>query len=138
MNHAASQAFPRITGRLRPVVIGILVDDHRFTDDVLGPETVVEKTHPGISVVGKQDGEVTGMVAVRLLIRVPVLTGILKGVLRISHLARAVFMNMKTVGTDGVFSFLSRLIARKTSHLDTYLGPALDFLKPDGSSKLTG
>ena len=49
--NAAGQSFPGVACRLAPVVIGILVDDHRFADGLLRPKGAGEEAHIGVALV---------------------------------------------------------------------------------------
>ena len=57
---------------LGTVVVGTLVDDNGPADDIAYLEPVGKESHQGIAVVGEMNGEIPGMVAVRLVIGVPV------------------------------------------------------------------
>jgi len=99
LNNPASQPSSGVSCRLGPVVVRTFVDDHRFPDDIRNPEPVGEESHTGISAVGEKDGEIAGMIAMGLIIRIPVLSGSLKGICRVSRGAVPSFMDVEAVGS---------------------------------------
>jgi hypothetical protein len=98
---AACQSFAGVACGLSTVVIRVLMDYYGLADYIAHLKPVGEETHPRPAIIGKEYGEITGMVAVGLVGWIPVFTGGRKGRLRVAHSAGPVFMNMKAVGTDG-------------------------------------
>lgn len=96
------------------VVVRVLVNDDRPPDDIGYFKFVGEETHPGIAVIGEEDGEVAGMVAVGLIFRIPMFARCLKRVGGVSNLAVPVFMNVKAMGTDWRSTIPGGLIGRKS------------------------
>lgn len=109
---AAGESFAAIPGWLCPEVVGILVNDHGFSDDICCPELVGKKAHPRVPVIGKEYGEVAGMVAVRLVGRVPVASRCGKRIVGIADCAHAVVVQVKAKRTDRLLIAGCRLVGR--------------------------
>lgn len=98
------------------------MNDYRPAHNLGRFKLVGEKAHGGPAPVGEQHREVSGVVAVGLVIRAPVFPGGLERVLGIAHRAVPDFMNMKAVGAYGVSVFRGWLVRWKTVNVDIYSG----------------
>ncbi len=64
-DNAASDLFPGIACRLGLKVIGHLVDDHGFAQDLRDDETLVVERDPGVALVGEQGQQISHVLGVR-------------------------------------------------------------------------
>lgn len=112
----AGQTPARVPGRLGTVVIGVFVNNYCMSDNRGRLKFVREEGHGGISVIGEQDGQIPGMIAMRLPGRVPVPACGQKGVFRVAGLAGPVFMDMETVRPNRLPVTCGWLIGRETPY----------------------
>lgn len=112
------------------------MDDDRFSNHVCHPKAIRKKAHPSVTVVGKENGEVTSVIAVRLVGRIPVFACGLKRIIRIAYFTTSVFMDVKTVRPNRSLIGASRLIGRKPGYLCTHLCSAGNIGKYHGAAKL--
>ncbi len=126
LNHAACQAVSRIAGWLGAIVVGVLMNDDGFPDDVGDTEPVRKKAHARIPVVGEQDREIPRVISVRLVGRIPVFSGSLKRVVRVSDSTAPVFVNVEPVRTDWLPMCRSGLIGGKSGDFHEDLGSVGD------------
>jgi flagellar motor switch protein FliG len=73
--------------------------------------------HPEQAVIGKEDGEIAGVVAVGLLIGVPVSSCGEEGVVWIANAAVSIHMHMKAMGADWISAGRGRLVGGESGHL---------------------
>ena len=120
-------------GRLRAVVVGVLVNDDGFAQHVPGPEAVGEHFHIRPAVMGKKDGQVARMIPVGLTIGVPVAACRQERIARIADVADAIFMDMEPMGTDGLCGRRGGPVRGQTADIGTDQGSPGDAAKNDGS-----
>jgi hypothetical protein len=103
-----------------------LMNDDGFPDDVGDAKPVRKKAHARIPVVGEQDREISRMISVRLVGRIPVFAGSLKRVVRVSDSTAPVFVNVEPVRTDWLPLRRSVLIGGKSGDFHEDLGSVGD------------
>lgn len=112
-DQSACQAFSGVSGRLGAVIVGVLVDNDCFSDHICRPEAIGEEIHPSVSAIGQEDRQISCVMRVGLVGRIPVLARGLKGIGRIADGARAFVMHMEA--KKGAF------MGRKTAHFYKYI-----------------
>jgi hypothetical protein len=99
-----------------------LVDNDGLVYYLKGFKGTGKEAHFRVSPVGKENRQITGVVAVGLVRGVPMAPGGLEGVLGIPHAAVAALVDMKAVGADGFFAIAGSLIGGQAG--DFYTDPA--------------
>ena len=102
-DHPAGDHFPGIAGGLAGEIIGVSVDNDGPSDDILDLDPVVIECSPGITMAGKQRGQVSGVVRMRAARWIKV-AACVREIIR----AVAVFVNMETEKTGISAGFGSR------------------------------
>jgi hypothetical protein len=102
------------------------VNKHRTAKDFPDSKAIGKKVHCSFAVIGKKHRKVAGMVAVRLIIWIPMFPSSQKRHRRIPDLAVAKHMDVKTMGTDRISTWGSRLIRRRSSLVS--MGRLLSFI----------
>jgi hypothetical protein len=93
------------------------MDQYGTADYLPHPKPVCEKAHFAQAVIGKEDGEIAGVVAVGLLIGVPVSSCGEEGVVWIANAAVSIHMHMKAMGADWISAGRGRLVGGESGHL---------------------
>jgi hypothetical protein len=135
-DNPASQPLSCVSGRLSTIIIRALMNDHRFAYYLVRAESIGKKAHACVSLVGKQNGKIPGMIAVELVGGVPVSAGSLEWILGIPHGTVAIFMEMKAMGADGTLLAASRLIGRETGYFRTNPSSARHCVKENNALDL--
>jgi len=125
-DQSACQAFSGVAGWLSAVIIRVLVDDDRFSDHICRTEAIGENIHLGVTAIGQEYRQISRVMGVGLVGRVPVFARCQKGIGRITDGARAFVMQMEAKkGPDRLLAFTGR----KTAHFDKYIRAIRDIGK---------
>jgi len=118
----AGEPLAGCSGRLCPVVIGILMNNYGFAYDISNSELVSEKAHAGTAMVREQHRKVSGMIAMGLTGRIPMFSCCLERIIGVTYFTIAELMYMKAMGPNGRIAAITGPEFRESVYIDINLG----------------
>lgn len=118
------------------VIVRALVDNDRLADYLFHGKPVCEKVHDRSPMIRKQHREITGMITMRLVVRIPVPACRCKRLRQIALPAAIPLMEMKAMRPDRLTISSSCIICRQSADFCLYPGSARYVKKTYPPSKI--